>query len=483
MRKTIQSAHCDRLSGLDASFLDVENDAAPMHVAMILIFDAEPLLDEGGALCTKPIRRYVERALDSCERYRQRLDWVPGLWQPVWVDDQRFDLDFHLRRARVPAPGTDSELKELAARLLSKRLDRNRPLWELYLIDGLSGDRVAMVLKVHHCMVDGVGGVQLLMSLLRPDPSAELPKADERWSPRPKPSDWRMFRDELAHRGRTASRLIESLNRDRLARGISGLWNALKGGLAGLSTDSCFTSEDLGPERRFEWATFDLEEVKDIRAEHGGTVNDVVLAVVAGAARRYLERRGMNPNELDSLRAALPVHTGGSVRESAGNQVAMVMAKLPIDEASPLNRMEQVVQETSELKGESHQVEGVKLLEDVADVLTQKLLSSAFKLAFNAEVVDMIVTNVRGPSFPLYLLGARLRSVYPVVPLMPKQDLGIALFSYDGRIHWGFNADRESFAAVGQFVEDLKTSFDELKLTLVASGKAQDRGGARAAAG
>jgi WS/DGAT/MGAT family acyltransferase len=454
-----------------------------MHVAMILIFDAGPLLDEDGALCMKPIRRHVERALDSCERYRQRLDRVPGLWQPVWVDDERFDLDFHLRRARVPAPGTDNELKELAARLLSKRLDRDRPLWEMYLIDGLSGDRVAMVLKVHHCMVDGVGGVQLLMSLLRPDPSAHRPKGDERWTPRPKPSDWTMFRDELIHRGRTASRLIDSLNRDRLARGISGLWNALKAGLAGLSTDTCFTSEDLGPERRFEWATFDLQEVKDIRAEHGGTVNDVVLAVVAGAARRYLERRGTNPNELDSLRAVLPVHTGGSVRESAGNQVAMVVAKLPVDEASPRNRMEQVVQETAELKGESHQVEGVKLFEDVADVLTQKLLSSAFKLAFNAEVVDMIVTNVRGPSFPLYLRGARLRSIYPVVPLMPKQDLGIALFSYDGRIHWGFNSDRESFVAVGQFVEDLKTSFDELKRTLVVPGKAHDSGGAHAAAG
>jgi diacylglycerol O-acyltransferase len=215
-----------------------------------------------------------------------------------------------------------------------------------------------------------------------------------------------------------------------------------------------------------EWTTFDLDGVKNIKASLGGTVNDVVLTIVSGAARRYLERQGIDPDALEPLRAVLPVHTGGPIRHGAGNQVAMVMANLPVDEASPRDRMHQVVEDTSELKRHSHQAEGAQLVEDIADVVTQKVLSGVFKLAMNVKVFDMIVTNVKGPSFPLYLLDARLRSVYPMVPLMPKQNLGIALFSYDERIHWGFNADWECFPAVDDFVKDLEASFAELTRAL-----------------
>jgi diacylglycerol O-acyltransferase len=447
---------------LDASFLEVESDAAPMHVASVLVFEGEALLDERGALPMERIRRYLGHALDSCERYRQRIEYVPALRQPVWVDDDRFDLDFHLRRASVPAPGTARELKALAGRLLSQKLDRSRPLWELYLIDGLSDKRVAMVIKAHHCMVDGVSGMHLLMALLRPFPEAEVRPGGSDWSPRPAPSGWAKVRDELRHRRRKAAGLAKAIDREGLRRGISGVWSAVKTGVPALKTNTEFTSDDVGPQRRFEWTTLDLDEVKDIKESLGGTVNDVVLAIVSGAARRYLERQGMDPRELEPLRAVLPVHTGGPARDGAGNQVAMVMANLPIDEASPRTRMRQVIEDTSELKHHSHQAEGAQLVEEIADVLTQKLLSGVFKLAMKARVFDLIVTNVRGPSFPLYLLGARLTHVYPVVPLMPKQNLGIALFSYDGRIHWGFNADWESFPAVDDFVSDLETSFAEL---------------------
>ncbi|MGB5310840.1 MAG: wax ester/triacylglycerol synthase family O-acyltransferase [Polyangiales bacterium] len=441
------TAYSDRLSALDASFLDVESETAPMHMACVLVFEGEALLDEHGALPMARLRRYIDHALDGCERYRQRLDYVPGLRQPVWVDDERFDLDFHLRTASVPAPGTDRELKALAGTLLSQQIDRSRPLWEMYLVDGLSDKRVAMVIKAHHCMVDGVGGMQLLMALLRPYRDTKVPRGNSSWSPRPAPSGLGMLRHELRER-------------------VSGVWSAVKTGLPGWRTDTTFTSDDVGPQRRLEWTTVDLDGVKEIKTSLGGTVNDVVLAIVAGAARRYLKRQGIDPEAVDPLRAILPVHTGGPERLRTGNQVAMVMAKLPVDEPSPRDRLHQVVEDTSELKHDSHQAEGAKLVEDIADVATQKLLSGAFKLAMNARAFDMIVTNVKGPSFPLYLLDARLTCVYPVVPLMPKQNLGIALFSYEGRIHWGFNSDWECFSAVDDFVSDLQASFEELMRTL-----------------
>jgi WS/DGAT/MGAT family acyltransferase len=275
-----------------------------------------------------------------------------------------------------------------------------------------------------------------------------------------------MLRSELRYRRKAITRLVRSMNRHELRERVSGVWSAVKTGLPGWRTDTTFTSDDVGPQRRLEWTTVDLDGVKEIKTSLGGTVNDVVLAIVAGAARRYLKRQGIDPEAVDPLRAILPVHTGGPERLRTGNQVAMVMAKLPVDEPSPRDRLHQVVEDTSGLKHDSHQVEGAKLVEDMADVATQKLLSGAFKLAMNARAFDMIVTNVKGPSFPLYLLDARLRCVYPVVPLMPKQNLGIALFSYEGRIHWGFNADWECFPAVDDFVSDLQTSFAELERTL-----------------
>jgi len=460
------TAYSDRLSALDASFLDVESETAPMHMACVLVFDGEALLDEHGALPIERLRRYIDHALDGCERYRQRLDYVPGLRQPVWIDDERFDLDFHLRRASVPAPGTDRELKALAGTLMSQQIDRSRPLWEMYLVDGLSDKRVAMVIKAHHCMVDGVGGMQLLMALLRPYRDTKVPRGESSWSPRPAPSGLGMLRSELRYRRKAITRLVRSMNRHELRERVSGVWSAVKTGLPGWRTDTTFTSDDVGPQRRLEWTTVDLDGVKEIKTSLGGTVNDVVLAIVAGAARRYLKRQGIDPEAVDPLRAILPVHTGGPERLRTGNQVAMVMAKLPVDEPSPRDRLHQVVEDTSELKHDSHQAEGAKLVEDIADVATQKLLSGAFRLAMNAKAFDMIVTNVKGPSFPLYLLDARLRWVYPVVPLMPKQNLGIALFSYEGRIHWGFNSDWECFSAVDDFVSDLEASFAELTRTL-----------------
>jgi WS/DGAT/MGAT family acyltransferase len=454
----------DRLSALDASFLEIESESCPMHVGAVLTFDGESLLSGGKPVLTQRLRRYIDHALDGCERYRQRLKYIPGLRHPVWVDDEQFDLDWHLRRARVAAPGTDEELMSLASHLLSTKLDRSRPLWEMYVVDGLSKKRVAVVVKIHHCMIDGVGGMQLLMSLLRPYRDTRVPRGHSDWVARPAPSTASLLVQELRHRGRGAADLVRrSIGGDGLRKRAGGIWSAAKSRLPNWGNAGEFTCDETSGYRRFEWTTVDLGEVKEIRHSLGGTVNDVVLALVAGAARRYLLRQGLDPTALEPLRAVLPVHTGGASRGEAGNYVAMVMTNLPVDEASPRDRLNQVVEDTERLKEDSHQVEGAQLVEDIADVFTRRLLSSVFKLAFKAKVFDLIVTNLRGPSFPLYLLDARLESVYPVVPLMPGQNLGIALFSYDGRIHFGFNSDDRYFGAVDDFIDDLNASFDELR--------------------
>jgi WS/DGAT/MGAT family acyltransferase len=203
--------------------------------------------------------------------------------------------------------------------------------------------------------------------------------------------------------------------------------------------------------------------MKDIKASLGGTVNDVILAVTTGAARRRLQREGASSQELESLRAVLPVHTGDSNRQGAGNEVAMMLTPLPAEEASPRDRMRQVVEDTSALKDDSHQAEGAKFFEDMADLASSKLLSGAVRLAAETRAFDMIITNVRGPSFPLYMLGGKLQSAYPLVPLMPKQNLGIALFSYCGKVHWGINADRDHFEDFDRFIDDIYQSFEALK--------------------
>lgn len=457
------AAHCERLSALDASFLEVETENAPMHVAAVLVFDGEPLLDGSGRLSMERLRPYVRRALGTCERYRQRLEYVPAVQHPVWVDDDHFDLDFHVRRASVPSPGSERELKTLAGRILSVKLDRSRPLWEMYFVEGLADNRVAAIIKAHHCMVDGVGGMQLLMALLRATPDSDVPNEDVDWTPRPIPHRRQLLRDELRHRVEAGKQLVRSLNSDTVRKSASGVWSTVNASLPGLGTDTGFAVSDKSPYRRFDWARFHLDDVKAVKATLGGTVNDVVLAVTTGAARRHLQREDLDPSEIENLRAVLPVHTGSPARDGAGNEVAMWLADLPVDDVTPRDRMRHVIQGTSELKDESHQEDGAKLLEDLSDVATRHLLSSAFKLATRIHAFDLIITNVRGPSFPLYLLGARLQAVYPVVPLLPNQTLGIALFSYDGHIHWGLNADWESFPAVARFVRDLEASFEELR--------------------
>lgn len=462
----------ERLSALDATFLDIESDAAPMHVGAALLFDARPLRLEHGGLDFGRLTRFTEAALDSIPRYRQRIEWVPGLAHPVWVDDDRFNMRFHLRHTRLPLPGDERTLKRLVGRLFSQRLDRSRPLWEFWAVEGVENDTLALIVKAHHCMVDGVAGVQLLQALLQASPDAQA-REPAGWQARPAPSRAKLLGDEIRHRIDGARKLTGYA--PRIRENFQGLKSVLRSGLR-TTPRTPFTEHDISPYRRFDWTSFDLQEVKAIKNALGGTVNDVVVTATTGAVRRFLQRRNTDVDRMENFRTVLPVNTRKAGSLAGGNHVAMLLADLPISEADPLRRMEKVIRVTTALKHESNQTGGAELIEDVADLTTKRIVSELFKTAMRIRTYNLIITNVPGPPFPLYMLEAPLKAIYPMVPLMQNQNLGIALFSYSGAIHWGFNADWESFPDVHEFVEDLVASFDELK-TLAAGRTSEIRGG------
>ncbi|MEM7436709.1 MAG: wax ester/triacylglycerol synthase family O-acyltransferase [Myxococcota bacterium] len=445
----------DRLSALDATFLDVENETAPMHVGAALIFDAKPLTLEHGGLDIERITQYTVAALDSIPRYRQRLAWVPGLRHPVWVDDDRFNINFHVRHTRLPLPGDERMLKRLVGRLFSQRLDRSRPLWEFWVVEGLDNDAFALVIKAHHCMVDGVAGVGLLQALLQMMPTSKI-RDPKSWEPRPVPTKVELLKGEVNHRIDGARKLTRFA--PRIRENLDGLVGVLNSGMRPAARNE-FVGNDASPYRRFDWTRFDLGEVKSVKNKFGGTINDVVLAVTTGAVRRFLDRRGTDVDTVREFKAFLPVNTQKDRGGSTGNHVAMLLAELPVSEPDPIKRLESVVGTTTKLKQESNQTGGAELIEDVADLTTKRILSELYIASMRLRTYNVVVTNVPGPPIPLYILEAPLRAIYPLVPIMRNQNLGIALFSYDGGLHWGFNADWQNFPDVHEFVTDLDDAF------------------------
>jgi len=449
----------ERLSALDATFLDVESKAAPMHVGAALIFDAKPLQLDHGGLDIERLTRYTEAALDSIPRYRQRVEWVPGFGHPVWIDDDRFNMRFHLRHTRLPLPGDERSLKRLVGRLFSQHLDRSRPLWEFWVVEGVDNDRFALIVKVHHCMVDGVAGVALLEALLQISPDAAEREPNE-WQARPAPNRAQLMLNETSHRIDGLRKLSHFMPRVR--KNFRGVSSVLRSGMKP-TPRTPFTEHDISPYRRFDWTSVDLAEVKAIKKSLGGTINDVVVATTTGAVRRFLLRRGTDVDSIEGFRTALPVSIRKVGGTSVGNQVALLFANLPVSEPDPLERLQKVIQVTTELKQESNQTGGAELIEEVADLTTKRIVSELYKAAMRLRTYNLVITNVPGPPFPLYMLGAQMKAIFPMVPLMQNQNVGIALFSYSGALHWGFNADWESFPDVHDFVEDLVTSFAEYK--------------------
>jgi len=477
----------ERLTALDASFVGLEDVNTHMHVAAALVFEPGPLATPDGGLDMERIRAWVESRLHLIPRYRQRLAWVPLERHPVWVDDDRFNLFYHVRHTSLPRPGTERQLKRLCGRILSQKLDLTKPLWEIWVVEGLDDGRFALVSKVHHCMVDGISGVDLLNVLLSPTPEEAVPPP-EPWRPRPAPSARELVLGEVVRRASLPIAAVAAAGR-ALAEprsALSAAWDRVAGiaEVVGRGFSSASPTPlnplEIGPHRRFDWVRFDLGRVKAVKSALGGTVNDVVLATVVGAMRRFLRGRGLLPEALD-FRALIPVSIRSqSERGALGNRVAQMLATLPIGERDARRRLERVAETTRALK-QSHQVAGSELFEEMGDWASTSLLTETIRLATRGRPYNVIVTNVPGPPIPLYLVGARLVESYPMVPLFSNQGLGIALFSYADGLFWGVNADWETVPDLHDFVDALVIAFDELEQAAGVAGEIAAGGPAGAA--
>jgi WS/DGAT/MGAT family acyltransferase len=464
----------ERLSTQDGSFLGFEGPATPMHVGAVAIFAAGPLATSDGGIDHARLARHVASRLHLLPRYRKRLAFTPIEGVPGWVDDERFELDFHLRRAALPRAGGEAELKELVARILSQPLDRKRPLWELWAIEGLEGDRFALLTKVHHSMVDGVAGANLLTLLFSRTPDEELQEAPP-WAPEAPPGPWQLLLEDAAHRPRRAT----ALARDALdaLRAPGAAWSSLRGAAdavvqavqhgAHWPAPTRF-NRPIGPHRRVEWLALDLEAVKAVKQALGGTVNDVVLATVAGALRGFLGTGGSLPARFD-YRIVVPVNmrpTGDA--GAGGNRVSAHFLSLPVAERDPRRRYAAVRAQTEGAKT-SRAAEGIDLLTrlvDRAGAVGLARLGTSFVSWL--QPYHLIVSNVPGPPFPLWVLGARLLEMYPQLPLFAGQGLGVAALSYCGRVGFGLVADRDLAPDLGALREALGESFAEL--SRLASG-------------
>lgn len=456
-----------RLSALDRSFLDIENRHTHMHVGATCILDVGPLRSPGGGVDIERVRAYVESRLHLIPRYRQHIAWIPFEDHPVWVDDDQFDIRYHVRHLSLPRPGCERELKRLAGWINSQQLDRGKPLWELWVVEGLENDRFAVIGKTHHCMIDGLAGADLLAVLMRPDNDGRI-EEPHRWRPRPAPSRRRLVRDAVIRRLMLPVRIASAVAKD--PAGFLSSATDLASALIETTTMSLQPGTEtplnrqIGSHRRFDWLSFDLDRVKAVKNRLGGTVNDVALAVVTGGIRDFLIKRGvaLDDDPPFVFRAFCPVGIQTSRRGSTGgNFVSGMLTELPVAEPDPIARLNLIRRVTGDHKGAAP-VRGTEVLEKVADETFPTMLSFLASLVESSRAYNLIVTNVPGPPFPLYMLGARLLESYPLVPLFGHQGVGIALLSYDGRLNWGFSADRDVVPDLHDLVESVREAFAEL---------------------
>lgn len=461
--EAVAVARYERLSGLDEAFLAFETPNAYMHVAVTAVFEAAPLASAAGGIDLGRIRHHVASRLSRLPRFRQRLRFMPVTQDTLWIDDDAFDLTYHVRHASLPLPGDDAQLRERVAEILERPLNRARPLWEVWVIEGLAGGRMALLAKVHHCIVDGIAGVAVLANLLSLEPDA-APDPPQRWRAQPAPSDAELLRDEALRRARGSLTLARSAwdaavrprtGMGRLGDAAAGLWRLARSGLA--SAPPTPFNVAIGPHRRVPWADLDLTRLRHAKKRFGGTLNDVVLAAVAGALRAVLTRHRRLPVG-GTLRAAVPVSV--RTRDEAGapgNRVSLWFVPLPVYERDPGARIAAVHAATDDLK-RRNDAAGASMLTQAADWTGGAVLSWAARLINHSHIHihNLIVTNVPGPPVPLYVLGARMRAAYPHLPLFENQGLGLALLSYCERLYVGLTADWAQGALAAEFTTALE---------------------------
>jgi WS/DGAT/MGAT family acyltransferase len=424
-----------------------------------------------------------ERRLPLVPRYRQRLAFVPlGQGRPKWVDDPHLNLRYHVRATALPSPGSEDQLKDFAGRVFSQQLDRDKPLWEAWLVEGLEDDRFAMVSKTHHSLVDGISGVDIISVLFdtSPEPAAPTGPGD-RWLPRPLPSRAQLLGEALVERATIPAEITRSLR--AIVRGprrlLGGLRDAAVGvgamAWAGLNpAPSSPYNKDIGPHRRFTWVRANLNDLKAIKDALGGTVNDVVLATVAGALGKHLRRRGQNTDGLE-LKAMVPVSVRqDDERGTLGNRVAAIMATLPVWCQEPVARLDIVREDLKGLKSGGQAV-GAQVLTDLSGFAPHTIMDQASRLMSRQRFFNVVVTNVPGPQFPLYLLGRRMLDPFPMVPLASGQGVGVALLSYDGHINFGLVGDYDLLWDLEDLKLDVEASLVELAQAAGVELRAGDR--------
>ncbi len=469
IRTSVSAVWYEPLTTADSPFLAFETPNCHMHLGGTAIFEAGPLTTPDGGVDIDRIRARVGSRLHLIPRYHQRLAWVPVENSAVWVDDEHFNLSFHVRHTALPRPGNERQLTRLAGRIMSQQLDRNRPLWELWVVEGLEGNRFALITKTHHCIADGISAVDLLTVLLSLEPDESEDAETLPWTPRPAPGPTTLLRHALARRVRAPLLVWSALH--YIARQPERFWGKVTEGTAAtlrlMSATLPMPSDTplnrpIGPHRRLDWCSLDLAEVKVVKNRLGGTVNDVVLATLAGALRHFLRHRRVDLGGLN-YRVVIPVSVRAvDDRGVANNRASAWLMSLPLEEADPRARLVAVQDTTGQLKA-SRQERGAAVLGEAADMVGGAFLTLGVRLVSRLSPFNLIVTNIPGPPGPLYLLGARLLGGYPLVPLFENQGLGVALFSYDGRLFWGLSADWDLVPDLSVLVDAIHVAFAELR--------------------
>jgi diacylglycerol O-acyltransferase len=458
-----QQGHKDRLSAVDASFLHQEKQSSHMHVGALVIFEGEPPPH-------REVYDHLESRLHLVPRYRQKLAFPRfEMGRPFWVDDPQFNLDYHLRYTALPAPGSREQLRNLAGRIFSQRLDRSKPLWEMWVVQGLEEGGFALISKTHHALVDGVSGVDISTVLfdLTPTPP-DLDGSPDRWTPMPEPSQLDLVAEGIKGLVRTPTDLagkalgaIASPQRTagQLREAIEGVGEVA---LAGLNpAPSTPLNVPIGSHRRVWWVRSRLDDFKQIKNGLGGTVNDVVLAVVAGALGDWLRARGVRTEGLE-LRALVPVSIRSEEEHGAlGNRIAAMRGPLPVYARDPVERLRIVHDGMQDLK-ESKQALGAEVITGLQDFAPPTLLAQASRLNFSTRLFNLIVTNVPGPQFPLYLLGREMLELVPIAFLPEDHAVAIAIMSYNGGVDFGLLGDYDAMPDIESLGGLIEASLAEL---------------------
>lgn len=464
----------DRLSSLDASFLYLEEPTTAMHVGSVMILQ----LDEAG-LDYDRLVALVSARIGDLSRYRQRVRELPAnISGPVWVDDAAFDLSYHVRRSALPRPGTDEQLAEVVARIQSRPLDRHHPLWEVYLVEGLEDNRCAIVTKTHQALVDGITAVDIGHLLLDENPDIEVPELTT-WAPRREPSDLELVAEVVLGFARRPLTLL-----DRIRGGIGGVAGVAQKAVSNAGSlvtqvartaaspaPSSALNTRVGAPRRFRMVHTDLADYRSVREalSSGGrpvdvSINDVALAVIAGALRTWLQSRGEPVHSATTVRAMVPVSIAeDSEPEGSANRVAACFVDLPIGEPNGRLRLERIAYQTRRQTSGARAV-GASTIAGLAGFAPPTLhhLGARLGSAVSRRLFNLVITNVPGPQQPLYVAGARMIATYPVMPLALGQSVAVGLTSYDGEVFIGLNGDRASMSDLDVLGDSLIESLDDL---------------------